>query len=205
MPYCPECGEEVPEDGRFCPACGVDTGHGHGHQPGHGAHGATQQQTPGQNRQQPRGQRRQGPTGNTAQGWNDPRGAPQQPPGGYPPQTPGARAADHGLLLGTVVIIAGIALLEGTAKVFFAATIVEESSFGEMITPELLQIFSVLLILGALGAIATTAYFYRDGTLNKTYFGILLGLGVFGFMFGGSIILTLLSLVGIYGFIVVLD
>ncbi|PSP26738.1 hypothetical protein BRC65_09890 [Halobacteriales archaeon QH_2_65_14] len=193
MPYCPECGAEVSEDGRFCPECGTDISYVRGEG----------EETAGGSRH------RQSERGNalTNQSQYDYGPGAESP---VPGRAGAVAVSEHRLLVATTVVLAFIGLFEGLAQVLFADELIEfleeeGLEFGGELTADVLMVTGGIGVLIALGVMALTAYYYRQEQLEKLYFWLLIGSGAAGFLLVGSLFLSALVIVGIYGLVVVMD
>lgn len=206
MPECPECGAEVPADGRFCPSCGSALENAGGQtrrepkqeptrrEPQSGGRGRTQTEYP--SREEPPRQR--------------------QPPRreGVRRRTRSANPEDHKLLLGSVSALSVVGLLSALNFVLTPSRSAEqildatqgagmemERGFAEQVvlTAGVVGIALSLLVLGL------TVWNYRNKQLQSRYFWVLIGVGIVGFLFASNIFLMLLAGFGIYGLVSVTD
>lgn len=184
MTECPECGTEVPADGNFCPKCGTRVPDGHG----------------GSTESHPSGTHQTSQTDDSSEEWKYPVDG---------PTTTDPQPEDHKLLLGSVVGLSVIGLIEGISQIVWADTLVEiaeqEFGLGEEFAAEQLVIAGGFSVVIALAVVAATAYFYREGHLQKMYFWALIGSGVAGFLLAQSLFLAALVAFGIYGLVSVID
>lgn len=178
MTKCPECGLDVPADGKFCPDCGARVDDG----------GAS----PGQRDQTDDWQSRED------EDWEYPAGPTTRPrPRDHKLLLGGVLVLSAvGLVEGIVQVAYADALVEIAEQEFGIG--------GELATGQLVVAgaFGILVSLAVAGA---TAYFYREGQFSKAYFWLLVAGGVAGFLLSQSIFLTALLAFGVYGLVSVMD
>lgn len=207
MTDCPECGAHVPTDGRFCPECGTDiTATSRGETNGDHHQGYTERRP---TEQPPRQGRQRQPHHGQAPNRQKRRVEPSMHPESVQPNP-----EDHKLLLGSVLTLSVLGLLYSINQAVFPDTFVDSileasEDFGmeiEQTLAEQIVVFSGIVgIVLAITVIGFTIKNYRDDVLNKSYFWILIGVSILGFLMANNFFLLILLAFGIYGLISVMD